>query len=158
MSHVLGLLVGVIGPPILYWTSQNDFVKENARRAMNWQITALFTMIILSPFGSTGVLLSIFVLILNLVFSTYGAVYASNGKLWKYPLSLNLIGEDTTKDTGKESVSVSGEITEEDRIKRVNNLYIEDMISEEEFERRLDRILKDSEEHNKMRELEKSKS
>ena len=90
IAHILGLLTWVIGPVIVYLASDDKKVKSHAKIVLNWQISFTIYMIIS---GILALVLIGFVLIpilsiLNLVFSIIGAIKASEGTVWRYPLSI----------------------------------------------------------------------
>jgi uncharacterized protein len=100
LTH-LGCFVGLIIPftnfvpaLVVYLTQEKSpFVKENAKSALNFQISWMIYMIV------SFVLLIIFVGIIGLVgFGIFGvvmpivaAIKASDGKVYKYPLTINFI-------------------------------------------------------------------
>lgn len=90
LCHVLGLLTGFLGPLIILLVSEEKNEKKHAKIVLNWQfsyliylIASIFLMIILIGFLGLVVFS-----ILNLIFSIIGAVKASEGKFWKYPISI----------------------------------------------------------------------
>lgn len=92
-SALLGL--PVVGPLVMWLTQKEKggFVEENAREALNfnisfliWTILASITVIVLIGF----VLLPI-VSIAWIVFTILAAIKASEGETYKYPLTLRLI-------------------------------------------------------------------
>lgn len=93
LTHILALFTWVIGPIIILVASDDAFVKENARNALNWQIMLTIYMII------SGILILLLVgfflvfifAILDLIFCIVAAVKAADGDAWKYPITLDLI-------------------------------------------------------------------
>lgn len=90
-------LVGlpVVGPLVM-WLLQKEkggFVEENAREALNFNISFLIWTIVasLSIFVLIGFLLLPIVSIAWIVLAIIGAVKASQGETYKYPLTLRLI-------------------------------------------------------------------
>lgn len=92
-THILSLLFGFLAPLVIYLVANDAFVKRNAANALNWQIS--FTALILL----SGVL-TIFVVgfvgllifpILDLAFCVIAGVKAFDGKLWDYPLTVDLV-------------------------------------------------------------------
>ena len=93
IAHLLGLVLGVLGPLLIYATTDDPFVKENAANATNWQIMliiygiiSLFLLIFLIGF----VLLPALVLV-DIVFIIIATVRASDGEAWEYPLTPRLL-------------------------------------------------------------------
>lgn len=91
ITHILGWLTYFVGPLIVLLASEDKTVKKHAKVVLNWQ----FSLIIYAIVSAVLVLLIIgaFFLIalgvMNIVFSVIGAVRASEGKVWRYPLSIN---------------------------------------------------------------------
>jgi len=90
LTHILGLLTWVIGPLIVLLVTEDAFVKDNARNALNWQIT--FTIYFIVSLILLIVLIGIFtlfaVIILDLVFCIIAAVKAADGEAWRYPITI----------------------------------------------------------------------
>lgn len=90
LTHILGLFTGFLGPLILLLASEDALTKKHAKVVLNWQ----FSLIIYSIISAILMIVLIgfigFVVlgILNTVFSIIGAVRASEGKVWKYPMSI----------------------------------------------------------------------
>jgi uncharacterized Tic20 family protein len=90
LPHILGLISGFLGPLIILLVSKEKEVKLNSKIVLNWQFSLaiyMFVSLILSLF-LVGLFFIFALGILNLVFSIIGAIKASEGKLWKYPLSI----------------------------------------------------------------------
>ena len=92
LSHVGGLFTSWVAPLIIYLIKKDDadkFSAENAREALNFQITLIiwyFACFILS-FVLIGLFMFWLVALGNLVFSIIAAVKASNGVVYRYPLT-----------------------------------------------------------------------
>lgn len=155
ISHILGLVFGLLGPIIIYAIAEDDFVKKNAAKAFTWQVFFLLYLILsfVSLTFFIGFLLFPVVLILNTAFCIIGAVKASNGKVWKYPGTIDLLekseeqtsqrprnqrGQKRQERTRQQETRVSEDLTEE----KLKQMYIDGEISEEEFDRKLDKIQK----------------
>lgn len=161
LVHILGLLVGFIGPLLFYFGSDDEFVKSNAATATNWQLSVTVYTVFLSFITgfSTGFVSMLF--LANFYFSAVAAKKASNGKLWEYPLSMSLVG-DTNKEFEDDSEYESTS-SYNSRVERVKNLYYKGIIDEDEMERRIEDSLKDndntrSNNYDKSRNLEYSKN
>lgn len=158
IAHILGLVFGLFGPIILYAVAEDEFVKKNAAKAFTWQVFFLIYMM-LSFFMLTffiGLLLLPIVYVLNIAFCIMGAVKASNGQVWKYPGTIDLLEKSDRQTTqgsqnqrrqnrrrekgrqGRRETSVDENLTEE----KLKQMYIDGEISEEEFDRKLDKIQK----------------
>jgi len=90
LTHLLGLLTGFLGPLIILLASSEKNVKKHAKAVLNWQFSLLIYFIIsaILIIILIGVLGFIALSIMNLIFSIIGAVKASEGQVWKYPLSI----------------------------------------------------------------------
>lgn len=93
LTHILALVAWAIGPLIVLVVTEDEFVEENARNALNWQI--MFTIYMVVSFVLLLVLVG-FVLILvvpavSVVFCIVAAVKASEGEAWKYPLTPEIV-------------------------------------------------------------------
>jgi len=90
LTHILGLITGFLGPLIIFLATKNKETKKHAKIVLNWQFSLLIYMtisLILMLF-LIGFLFTFILSIMNIVFSITGAVKASEGKLWKYPMSI----------------------------------------------------------------------
>ena len=95
LSHLLGVFTGFIGALILWLVKKDEsgFVGENAKEALNFQITMIigyFAACILK-WVLIGWFLLPLLFIANIVFCILGAVAASKGALYKYPLAIRLL-------------------------------------------------------------------
>lgn len=96
IAHVLGLVTGFIGPLIIFLVKQEDeFVQDQAREALNFQITVLIGLIIswILAFIFVGFVLMVVVLLADLVFCIMATIAANNGEQYRYPVCLRLIKE-----------------------------------------------------------------
>ena len=134
LSHIIGLLAGFFGTIVFYCAVEDDFVKENAAEATNWQLSVIVYSVILSIVTGFSGFTFVF-LFLNLCFSGIAAKKALNGETWSYPLSLNLFSVDTES-------SESYRIKDDDNVERVKKLYRNGVIDEQEMEERIERALK----------------
>jgi uncharacterized protein len=94
MAHLGGIILGFVAPLIVYLVKTDDkFAKDEAKEALNFQITVAIGMLAASILTVVliGILLFPIILIANLVFSILGAISVSDGKAYKYPVTLRLI-------------------------------------------------------------------
>ncbi len=91
--HILGLFTSFVGALIIYLVSDDAFAKENAKEALNWQISLIIYSIIsaILIIVLIGLVLLAILGILNLVFCIYAAIKASDKTTWKYPLSIRFV-------------------------------------------------------------------
>jgi uncharacterized Tic20 family protein len=87
ITHILAYFTWFVGPLIVLLASENVFAKQNARTALNWQISlsiyCLVSMVLV--FVLIGIPLLIALGVLNIIFCVVAAVKASEGKVWPYP-------------------------------------------------------------------------
>jgi uncharacterized Tic20 family protein len=99
IAHLGGILVSFIAP-LIVWLMKKDqpgFVEDQAKEALNFQITALIAFVALSilsmvPFavclsGPAALLLYIAVVVLSIM----AGVKANDGVRYRYPVTLRLI-------------------------------------------------------------------
>ena len=95
LIHVGGILIGFISPLIGYLVlkDRSPFVGQNAKNALNFQITIAIAYIAGSILTIVfiGVLVLIAAWIVNIVFSIIAAIAANKGEVYKYPLTIPII-------------------------------------------------------------------
>ncbi len=93
LTHVLALLTWIVGPLVVLLATDDHFVKENARNALNWQImfTIYVILSVLLMFVLVGFLFIMILPILDLAFCIIAAVKASEGEAWRYPLTPDIV-------------------------------------------------------------------
>ncbi|MFW5917435.1 MAG: DUF4870 domain-containing protein [Halorubrum sp.] len=93
ITHVLALFTWLIGPLVVLLVTDDEFVKENARNAINWQIWITVYSIIagILILVGIGILLLPILGLLDLVFIVIAAVKAADGEAWSYPLTIDLL-------------------------------------------------------------------
>ena len=95
-AHLLGIFTWFIGPLIIWLINKDDasksFVTDQAKEALNFQITITIAMLIciVLTIVIIGGILAPIVGILNLVFCIIAAVKANNGEAYRYPFALRL--------------------------------------------------------------------
>lgn len=159
LTHILGLLTWVFGPIIVYFMSDDEFVKQNAANAFSWQ---LFMSIYVSIsffllFFFIGFIFLFIIPILNIAFPIIASIRALEGDAWKYPATTDVIrgnrtnkvedmssNEDANQDAELEyGIDGSDEqdsqtITEDELFEK----YLDGEITEDEYERRLKKLRK----------------
>ena len=94
LAHILGLITGFLGPLIILLAADDEVSKNNARAALNWQLSIIIYVVVAMLLMLTIVLIPLSILIfialgiMNLVFCIIGAVRAGNGELYAYPLTI----------------------------------------------------------------------
>ena len=98
----LSIFAGAIVPfggiilPVVMWTTNKDksiLIDQHGKNILNWMISSIIYAIggaILVLIG-IGVLILIAVAICTVVFAILGAIKASNGGVYKYPLAIEFI-------------------------------------------------------------------
>lgn len=96
LVHLGGLFTSWVIPLIIYLIKKGDgdtFTVRNAREALNFQITVFIGLMV--SFILAFILIGIFIMwaigLFNLIFCILAAVKASNGEVYRYPLTLRLI-------------------------------------------------------------------
>jgi uncharacterized Tic20 family protein len=101
-THLAGLLDltsipggGLIGPLIM-WLIKKDtmpFVDDQGKEAVNFHITVAIAMLVswALVFACIGVVMLVVVGVASIVFSIIGAIAASKGEAYRYPLTLRLV-------------------------------------------------------------------
>ena len=94
LVHIAGLLTSWLGPLVLYLIKKSHpdeaFTTENAKEALNFQITIFIVSVVLM-ITVVGAFLILIPIILNVVCCIVAAVKASNGQAWRYPLTIRLV-------------------------------------------------------------------
>ena len=97
ITHILALFTWVIGPLVVLLVTDDEFVKANARTAINWQIWLTIYSIVtgLLILVGIGILIAPVLFpvlgLIDLVFIVIAAVKAANGEVWSYPLTIDLL-------------------------------------------------------------------
>ena len=92
LCHLLGIFSGFVGSLIIWMLKKEDdpFIEANGREALNFQITVWICAAFLLVTGILVVLLLPLFLV-SFIFCLIGAVKASDGKKYRYPISFRLI-------------------------------------------------------------------
>ena len=95
LSHLLGIFTGFVGALIVWLIKRDEsgFVGEHAKEALNFQITMVigyFAAGVLS-WILIGIIFFPLLFIANIIFCILGAVAASKGAIYKYPLAIRLL-------------------------------------------------------------------
>ena len=95
LAHLLGIFTFFVGALILWIIKKDEssFVGENAREALNFQITVMIAFLAakLLMWILIGFALVPLIYIANLVLCILGAVAASKGQLYRYPFAIRLV-------------------------------------------------------------------
>jgi hypothetical protein len=95
LCHLLGIFTWWLGPLILWLVKKDhsEFVKDQGKESLNWQITVAIITAICIPFTLVviGVLGIMVVQVLNIIFCILGTLEASKGKYYRYPFAIRLL-------------------------------------------------------------------
>lgn len=92
-AHLGGLATTVILPLIVYIVKKDDsdFVAEQAREALNFQMTVLLVGYVSTVIVCAAPLLVGIVVLFDFIFCLVGTIRAYDGNRYRYPLSIRLI-------------------------------------------------------------------
>jgi uncharacterized protein len=95
LTHLGGIFFSVL-PGLIVWLLKKDdsaFIGEQAREALNFQITVLIGYLIagLLILVLVGILLWPVIYVANIILCIIAAVRTSKGEHYRYPLTLRLI-------------------------------------------------------------------
>lgn len=95
LAHALTIIAGFIAPLIIYLVKkdQSQFVAENSKEALNFQITLFFAYIVAGILCAVliGLLLLPAVWACSIIFSIIGAIKSNEGKIYRYPFAFRLV-------------------------------------------------------------------
>lgn len=90
LTHVLAYFTWIIGPLVVLIASKDSFAQNNARTALNWQISlTIYTVIsFVLMLVLVGFVLIFVLALLDIVFTVLAAVRAADGEAWPYPMAI----------------------------------------------------------------------
>ncbi|TSA41155.1 MAG: DUF4870 domain-containing protein [Methylococcaceae bacterium] len=93
LTHFGGIFFGFIPSLLVYLIKDDGRIKENARHALNWQLTSILYFLISSILMLVfiGVVLYFIVILLNIFFCLLAAIRSSRGEEKRYPLTIEFI-------------------------------------------------------------------
>lgn len=95
LAHLLGIVTFIFGALIIWLIKKDEssFVGDNAREALNFQITVMLGFIVakILIWVLIGFALLPLIYIGNIVFCIVGAVAASKGQRYRYPLAFRFL-------------------------------------------------------------------
>lgn len=94
-AHVVPIFTGVIGATVMFVVARNKpaFVRHHAAESLNFQITVLIGVVVSALLMTflIGLLTLVVVVVFAVVVQIVGALRASEGIWWSYPVSLRLV-------------------------------------------------------------------
>ncbi len=95
LTHLSGIFFGFIVPLVVWLVSRDSkpWLTEEGKEALNFQITVTIGYIVSTVLIVVliGAALALAVWLFNLIFCIMAAVQTSQGKQYRYPLTLRLI-------------------------------------------------------------------
>ena len=95
IAHASGIVTSFIGPLVILLVKreEGEYVVDQAREALNFQITLLIAYVaaFLLTFCVVGVFLIPLLMLAGLVLPVIAAVRSSEGQRYRYPATLRLI-------------------------------------------------------------------
>ncbi|QSX00865.1 zinc ribbon domain-containing protein [Haloterrigena alkaliphila] len=93
ITHVLAIFTWAVGPLIVLVATDDPFVEENARNALNWQIAfTIYTLVsFLLVFVVVGIAPLLVLPLVDLAFCVVAAVKAADGEAWSYPMTPDIV-------------------------------------------------------------------
>ena len=92
LSNFVVPLAGLVVPIVLWQVKKNELpgIDVHGKVVVNWIISSIIYAVVCIPliFAIIGIPLLIALGIIGIIFPIIGGVKASNGELWKYPLSI----------------------------------------------------------------------
>jgi len=95
LAHASALVAAFFGPLLFLLLADKDdeLVQENAKNALNFQIVLFVATVIavLLVFAFVGILLLPLLGVIDVIFVIIGTVKASNGEIYAYPLTPDIV-------------------------------------------------------------------
>jgi len=97
LSHILAIVpgIGILGPLVIYLVKKNEspFVRDNALESLNFQLTIILLYILAGILVLALIVNCLFwvIGIMNAVLVIVATVRASEGQVYRYPVSLRLV-------------------------------------------------------------------
>ncbi|MGF1535684.1 MAG: DUF4870 domain-containing protein [Elainellaceae cyanobacterium] len=99
--------IGIIAPLIIWQTgkAQQPHFDQHGRNAMNWVISSTLYSLVL-PLTVIGIALLPILAGLGIIFPIIAAIQASKGQVWKYPLTLNILGANPERFLSRAAIAL----------------------------------------------------
>lgn len=92
LAHLAGFIFAIFGPLIIWMVKkdQSEFVVDQAKEALNFQLTVMIVQLILAA-TFVGICLMPFILIGQIIYSVLGGLEANKGVRYRYPYTFRMI-------------------------------------------------------------------
>jgi uncharacterized Tic20 family protein len=96
IAHLSSFVAMFVGPLVIMIVSEDEFVREHAKNALDWQISFLIYSVVsvILTIILIGIVGLIVFSIANIVFVIVGTIKSTEGDLWVYPISISLLGDN----------------------------------------------------------------
>jgi uncharacterized Tic20 family protein len=94
LAHLGCVLGGFILPLVIYLVEKRDpFVRHHAAEALNFQLAVIVALVVSIPLMLliVGFFTFLAAMVLNWVFGIMGAIKASQGQWWRYPVNIRFV-------------------------------------------------------------------
>lgn len=93
LTHVIAYFTWIVGPAVVYIVTEEEYVKENAANAFNWQLSFFIYMLISMVLTVIliGFLFALVLALLDIVFCVIAAIKAADGETWEYPITIDIL-------------------------------------------------------------------
>jgi uncharacterized Tic20 family protein len=96
LVHIGGIFFSWLAPLVIYLIKKgenDDFITDNAREALNFQLTLLLAYVIcfVLSFILIGLFLFWIVMLSNLILGILASIKASNGIAYRYPMTIRFV-------------------------------------------------------------------
>lgn len=92
LSHLSGFIFAVFGPLIIWMVKkdQSEFVVDQAKEALNFQLTVMIVQLILAA-TCVGILVMPIIMVGQIIYSVLGGLEANKGVRYRYPYTFRMI-------------------------------------------------------------------
>ncbi len=92
LAHILTLVAPILAPLIIYLIKKDEsaYISYHAKESLNFQITVAIACLVL-VLSIIGLLIVWIVAIAAFIFVILASIKASEGKMYRYPLTIRLI-------------------------------------------------------------------
>jgi uncharacterized Tic20 family protein len=95
LAHLLGIFTWFVGALVIWMIKREEmpFVDDQGKEALNFQITLVigYAISVLTYCIGIGMILSLLIWVVNIVFCILAAVAANRGVAYRYPVCIRLI-------------------------------------------------------------------